>query len=221
MRIELDLERARFNMVEQQVRPWEVLDQQVLDLMYQVPREKFVPQDYYKLAFADFNIPLAHHQVMMSPKMEGRLLQALALNPNDKVLEIGTGSGYLTALLAKSAKYVNSVDMFEDLVTAAKAKLDALGITNVLLEIGDAANGWNTQEQYDVIVFTGSLRKLPPHVKEQVREGGCVFAVIGEEPVMQAQVMNHVNEEEWHTEELFETWLPPLIGLSVARHFVL
>ncbi len=218
---ETNFDHARFNMIEQQIRPWEVLDQQVLDLMYQVPREEFVPKDYRNLAFADINIPLPHQQVMMKPNVEGRLLQALALNPQDQVLEIGTGSGYLTALLAKSANHVDSVDLFADFVTEAKAKLDALGITNVSLEVGDASNGWNLHKQYDIIVITGALPKLPSHLQEQIREGGCIFAVVGEAPVMCAQVLNHLSEEEWHTDELFETWLPPLVGASPRQRFVL
>ncbi len=219
--IELNFELARSNMIEQQIRPWDVLNQQVLDLLYQVPREEFVPTDYRQLAFADINIPLGHDQVMLSPKMEARLLQALSVNPNDRVLEIGTGSGYLTALLAKMANNVDSVDIFEDLVTAAKAKLKALGISNVSLEVGDAAQGWNRQTEYDVIVITGSLSVLPEHIKQQIDEGGCILAVVGEGPVMQAQLINHVSAAEWYTEVLFETWLPPLINAPRSKRFCL
>ncbi|OQW86440.1 MAG: protein-L-isoaspartate O-methyltransferase, partial [Thiotrichaceae bacterium IS1] len=155
------------------------------------------------------------------PKMEARLLQALSVNPNDRVLEIGTGSGYLTALLAKMANNVDSVDIFEDLVTAAKAKLKALGISNVSLEVGDAAQGWNRQTEYDVIVITGSLSVLPEHIKQQIDEGGCILAVVGEGPVMQAQLINHVSAAEWYTEVLFETWLPPLINAPRSKRFCL
>jgi protein-L-isoaspartate(D-aspartate) O-methyltransferase len=217
----MNIEQARFNMIEQQIRPWEVLDQQVLDLMSQVPREKFVPETYRHLAFTDTPIPLAHDQVMMPPKLEGRLLQALMLHPKDTVLEIGTGSGYLTALLAKSARHVDSVDIFEDLVKTADTQLNALNINNFSLNVGDAVNGWQTDTRYDVIVLTGSVPVLNPQLKEQLNEGGCLFAIVGEEPVMQAYLINRISEDEFDTEVLFETSLPPLVEKHRSDHFVL
>lgn len=217
---QLDIEKARFNMIEQQVRPWEVLDQQVLDLMFQVPREVFVPPAYRNLAFADTNIPLAHAQVMLSPKLVGRLLQALSLQRRDRVLEIGTGSGYLTALLAKATKRVYSVDLFEDFIKAAEAKLKTSNLTNVSLSCGDAIQGWKSETRYDVIVLTGSVPTLDPIFQQQLNVGGRLFAVIGEAPVMQASLITHVNEEEWETEVLFETVLPPLIGVSEPKRFL-
>ena len=218
----MNIEQARFNMIEQQIRPWEVLDQQVLDLMSQVPREKFVPETYRHLAFTDTSIPLAHDQVMMSPKLEGRLLQALMLHPKDTVLEIGTGSGYLTALLAKSARHVDSVDIFEDLVNTADTQLNALNINNFSLNVGDAVNGWQTDTRYDVIVLTGSVPVLNPQLKEQLNEGGCLFAIVGEEPLMQAYLINRISEDEFDTEVLFETSLPPLVvNKPRSDHFVL
>ncbi len=217
----MNIEQARFNMIEQQIRPWEVLDQHVLDLMSEVPREKFVPETYRHLAFTDTLIPLEHDQVMMSPKLEGRLLQALMLHPKDMVLEIGTGSGYLTALLAKSARHVDSVDIFEDLVRTAVTQLNALNINNVSLNVGDAANGWQTDTRYDVIVLTGSVPVLNPQLKKQLNEGGCLFAIVGEEPVMQAYLINRISEDEFDTEVLFETSLPPLVDSHRSDHFVL
>ncbi|RKZ92034.1 MAG: protein-L-isoaspartate O-methyltransferase [Candidatus Parabeggiatoa sp. nov. 1] len=217
----LNVEQARFNMVEQQIRPWEVLEQRVLDLISDVPREEFAPTAYHSLAFADINIPLAHDQAMMSPKVEGRLLQALMLRPSDTVLEIGTGSGYLTALLAKSAKHVESVDIFEGFVKAAEVKLKALNINNVSLNTGDAINGWNTGTRYDVIVLTGSAPILKPHFQTQLNEGGRLFAIVGEEPVMQAQLIHRINENEWNMDALFETSLPPLLGAPEPNRFVL
>jgi protein-L-isoaspartate(D-aspartate) O-methyltransferase len=217
----MNIEQARFNMIEQQIRPWEVLDQRVLDLMSDVPREEFVPTGYRQLAFADFSIPLAHDQVMMAPKLEGRLLQALMLQPSDTVLEIGTGSGYLTALLAKLARHVDSVDVFEGLVGEAENKLKALNINNISLNVGDAANGWNTDMRYDAIVFTGSMPVLKSHFLEQLNEGGCLFAIVGKEPVMQAQLINRMSENEFETEILFETSLPPLVDSSEYEPFVL
>jgi len=216
----LNVPLARFNMVEQQVRPWEVLDQQVLDGMLRVPREAFVPESYRKLAFADFNIPLGHQQVMMSPTLVGRLLQALALNPNDRVLEIGTGSGYLTALLATAAKHVDSVDIFAEFVSTAQGKLEELEIRNVSLMVGDAAAGWNLNQSYDVIVITGAVPVVPQACLRQLEEGGCLFAVVGTGPVMEAQLISARRPGEWSGEILFETWLPPLIGVSPVAHFV-
>jgi protein-L-isoaspartate(D-aspartate) O-methyltransferase len=216
-----NFEQARFNMIEQQIRPWDVLDQRTLDLIASVPREQFVPEDYRKLAFADINIPLAQGQVMMSPKVEARLLQVLRLNPNDSVLEIGTGSGYLTALLAKSAKHVDSVDIFPEFIQTAAVKLKALNINNVTLQVGDAINGWNTDVDYDVIVLTGSVPVLKPHFQDQLIEGGCLFAIIGEEPIMQAQLMTRINQTKTNRELLFETVLPPLLGAASSQRFVL
>ncbi|RKZ39664.1 MAG: protein-L-isoaspartate O-methyltransferase [Gammaproteobacteria bacterium] len=217
----MNIEQARFNMIEQQIRPWEVLDQQVLDLISNVPREEFVPSAYRHFAFTDTSIPIAHDQVMMFPKIEGRLLQALMLHSNDTVLEIGTGSGYLTALLAKSARHVDSVDIFEDLVKGAVTQLKALNINNVSLNIGDASKGWNTDTRYDVIVLTGSVPVLKSHFLEQLHCGGCLFAIVGKEPAMQALLINRIGENEFDTEVLFETSLPPLVGVSEPERFVL
>lgn len=216
-----NFEQARFNMIEQQIRPWDVLDQRTLDLVASVPREQFVPEDYRKLAFADINIPLAQGQMMMSPKVEARLLQALRLNPNDSVLEIGTGSGYLTALLAKAAKHVDSVDIFPEFIQTAAVKLKALNINNVNLQVGDAINGWNTDVDYDVIVLTGSVPVLKSHFQDQLIEGGCLFAIIGEEPIMQAQLITRINQTKTNRELLFETVLPPLLGAVSSQRFVL
>jgi protein-L-isoaspartate(D-aspartate) O-methyltransferase len=217
---QLNIEQARFNMIEQQIRPWDVLEQRVLDLISQVPREIFVPMAYRNLAFVDINIPLDNEQVMMSPKLEGRILQTLMLHPNDTVLEIGTGSGYLTALLAKFAKHVDSVDIFDDFVTTAADKLNALNINNVSLETGDAINGWKKNTHYDVIVLTGSVPVLKPHFQAQLTEGGCLFAIVGEEPIMQAQLIKRISEKEFELEVLFETSLPPLVGAPSEDGFV-
>ena len=217
---QLNIEQARFNMVEQQVRPWDVLDQRVLNLISQLPREEFVPKAYRNLAFADIEIPLGHEQVMMSPKLEGRVLQTLMLNPKDMVLEIGTGSGYFTALLAKLAKHVESVDIVEDFVKTANARLKAFDINNVSLNTGDAANGWDNELQYDVIVLTGSVPVLEQHYYHQLKEGGCLFAIVGEEPIMQAQLVNRLTKTEFEMEILFETSLPPLLGAPEPDRFV-
>jgi protein-L-isoaspartate(D-aspartate) O-methyltransferase len=218
---DFNLEQARFNMVEQQIRPWNMFDQRVLDLMAEVPRELFVPEKYHDLAFADTEIPLANAQVMMSPKIEARILQALMIHPTDNVLEIGTGSGYFTALLAKSARQVDSVDIFEDFVESAQEKLDNLNINNVDLSVGDAINGWHIDNRYDVIILTGSVPILHPHFQEQLKEGGALFAIVGEQPVMQAKVINRITEEKIETQILFETSIAALLGAPEPARFVL
>jgi len=217
---QLDFARARFNMVEQQVRPWDVLDQQVLNLLFEIPREEFVPAAYRTLAFADISIPLAHNQVMMSPKLEGRLLQTLQLKPSDQVLEIGTGSGYLTALLAKLAKRVESVDIYEDFTKTAERALKAQHISNVCLSSGDAITGWKTEVKYDVIVLTGSVPVLKPHFQNQLKLGGRLIAIVGTDPVMEAQLITRISDQEWQIDSLFETSLPALIGAPVSQRFV-
>ena len=216
----MNIEQARFNMIEQQIRPWEVLEQRVLSLMAEVPREDFVPIAYRQLAFADINIPLAHDQVMMSPKLEGRLLQSLMLTPQDTVLEIGTGSGYLTALLSKLVTHVDSVDIFADVIATAQEKLDALNINNVSLHVADAIKGWNTDIKYDVIVLTGSVPLLESQFDQQLKKGGCLFAIVGNAPIMQAQLINRIDSNNLNTEVLFETSIPPLIGASNPNHFI-
>jgi protein-L-isoaspartate(D-aspartate) O-methyltransferase len=221
MMAQLNLNQARFNMIEQQIRPWEVLDQRVLDLMSELPRDEFVPTAYRNLAFADIHIPLAHNQVMMPPKVEGRLLQSLLLSPTDRVLEIGTGSGYLTALLAKSTKAVDSIDIFSDFTEQATLKLKILNINNVSLETGDAINGWKNSTHYDVIVLTGSVPVLKSHFQSQLTNGGRLFAIVGEEPLMNAELIVRVSEKEWRCESLFETTLPPLLGAPTPSHFML
>jgi protein-L-isoaspartate(D-aspartate) O-methyltransferase len=216
---QVNIEQARLNMIEQQIRPWEVLDQQVLDAMREIPREDFVSETWRNLAFADFSIPLEHRQSMMPPRVEARLLQAVAVRPFETVLEVGTGSGYLTALLARFAKHVYSVDIHQDFTTAAAARLAALGITNTTLEQGDAAAGWNTHGPYDVIVLTGSVDHLPEAFRDSLRPHGRLFAVIGEPPVMEARLLERGNNDQWSSETLFETVAPALENLAPAREF--
>lgn len=218
---ELNIEQARFNMVEQQVRTWEVLNQQVLDLMLEIPREAFVPESYRHLAFADIHIPLANDQVMMSPKQEGRVLQALALQPTDRVLEIGTGSGYLTALLARLVNHVETVELYENLATQAAQNLKAQNIRNVSLNTGNAINGWNTDLHYDAIVLTGSVPVLKPHFKEQLDVGGRLFVIVGESPIMEAWLITRVSETHWIEDSLFETVVPSLVGAPQPNRFIL
>ncbi len=218
---EMNLDQARYNMIEQQIRPWEVLDQRVLDLLGTVPREDFVPPAYRNLAFADINIPLGEGQVMMSPKVEARILQALNLQEDESVLEVGTGSGYVTALLASLAKHVISVDINPEMTRQAGEKLTLHGISNVTLETGDAARGWDTQAPYDAIVITGSLPLLPDTFKQALKVGGRLLAIVGDSPVMSVVLFTRVGEAEWAQETLFETDLPALVNAPQPERFSL
>lgn len=217
----MDFEQARLNMIEQQIRPWEVLDQRVLDAMAATPREDFVPGRYRMLAFADIAIALGHGEVMMPPKLEGRLLQALSLAPTDSVLEIGTGSGYLTALLARLARRVVSVDIYADFVGEARDKLAAHGVNNVELAVGDARLGWPAAGRCDAIAVTGSLPEVPHELLSQLQPGGRLFVVVGAPPAMQARLVTRLSETKWASETLFETELPPLVGAEPKVRFAL
>lgn len=211
-------EQARFNMIEQQIRPWDVLDPVVLNLLKQVPREDFVPARYAGLAFADLEIPLGHGEHMLSPKLEARIVQALALKKTDRVLEIGTGSGYLTALLARLAKHVTSVEMIAEFSHQAAQRLAANGTTNVTLETGDAAAGWGDQ-RFDVIVLGGSMPLPPTNWQQQLAAGGRLFAVVGEAPVMEATLTHCLDEQKFRSETLFETCIPPLVNVRQPQRF--
>jgi protein-L-isoaspartate(D-aspartate) O-methyltransferase len=216
----MNMEQARFNMIEQQIRTWEVLDPAVLDLLGRIPREDFVPVKYRNLAFADLTIPLGHEQVMMPPKVEGRLIQALGIKPDDTVLEVGTGSGYLTALLASLAKHVYSVDIFPEFKKQAQQKLAALGLSNVTIETGDAALGWEQHGPYDVIVITGSFPLYPDHYQRGLRVNGRMFVIAGRAPAMEALLVTRVGEADWMRESLFETDIPALINAPRPQSFV-
>ena len=219
----MELEQARFNMIEQQIRPWDVLDQKVLDLLARIPREDFVPPESRRLAYADTAIPIGEGEVMMHPKLEGRMLQARDLHPTDVVLEVGTGSGYVTALLASETRHVYSVDIHPRLQEAAARRLADHGIENVTLESGDAAQGWDKHGLcYDVIVITGSLPVLPESFQQTLNRGGRLFAVVGEAPVMEAVLLRRVGEHQHDIsrEDLFETEVPPLRNAPQPRRFV-
>jgi protein-L-isoaspartate(D-aspartate) O-methyltransferase len=219
-RFNMQRETARFNMIEQQIRTWEVLDAAVLDLLKQVPREAFVTPQYSGIAFADLEIPIGHGQTMLSPKLEGRIIQALEIKKTDKVLEIGTGSGYLTALLATMAKEVLSVEIHPELSHAAQQRLKQQKIGNVTLEIGDGAQGWSAHAPYDVIVFTGSLPVAPGSLVEQsLAIGGRLFVVTGEAPVMQANLIERITATDFKRDILFETCLPSLENAPQPERF--
>lgn len=214
-----NMREARFNMIEQQIRTWEVLDPVVLDLFNEVPRENFVAESQQGLAFADVELPIGHGQTMLSPKIEGRILQALSVKKTDKVLLVGTGSGYLTALLATLAAHVYAVEIHPELSEIAKMRLQQQNIHNVTLEVGDAANGFAKFAPYDVIVFTGSLPLHPSAVEKMLNVGGRMFAVVGEMPIMQATLTQRVSEGVCRKEILFETCLPQLMNAPQAAKF--
>jgi protein-L-isoaspartate(D-aspartate) O-methyltransferase len=217
---QMDIERARFNMVEQQIRTWEVLDQRVLEVLFKVQREQFVPDAYRPLAFADMEIPIGNGEKMLQPKLEARMLQELALKPADRVLEIGTGTGYMTALLASFAGAVYSVDIYAEFTRAAAARLAANGISNVTLESGDAAQGWDKHAPYDAIVITGSLPLLPDSFKASLNPGGRLLVVVGEAPVMEAQLITRVSGAAYNAVSLFETCIAPLKNARQPQRFV-
>jgi protein-L-isoaspartate(D-aspartate) O-methyltransferase len=215
---QMDVEKARFNMVEQQIRPWDVLDQQVLDLLFRLHREDYVPESYRSLAFADMEIPLGHGEKMLQPKLEARMLQELAIKSTDRILEIGTGSGYMTALLASCGKHVYSVDIVPDFTRSAAARLAAHGIGNVTLETGDAARGWDKHAPYDVM--TGSVPVLPEAFQKSLAPGGRLIAVVGEPPVMEAQLVTYVSAGAYNAVSLFETCIAPLKNALQPERFV-
>lgn len=218
--MEMDVEGARTNMIESQIRPWDVLDQTVLDLLALVKREEFVPAQYRSLAFADMELPLGHGEVMLSPKLEARMLQELALAKSDKVLEVGTGSGYVTALLAHLAGQLVSVERIEEFSHAAARRLAGHDIRNITLEIGDAADGWSRHAPYDAILLTGSVPLLPDAFRNQLAPGGRLLAVIGEEPVMTATLITRVSDDAFSSTGLFETSIPPLRNVKQPERFI-
>lgn len=217
---QLDFERARFNMVEQQIRPWDVLDPQVLDLLLRVHREDYVPEQHRALAFADMEIPLGHGEKMLPPKIEARMLQELGIVSSDRILEVGTGSGYMTALLASLGSHVYSVDIIPEFTQSAAAKLAAHGITNVTLETGDAARGWDKHGPYDVIVLTGSVPVLPEAFQNSLKPGGRLLAVVGEPPAMEARLITYVSAGAYSSIGLFETCIASLKNAPQPERFV-
>jgi protein-L-isoaspartate(D-aspartate) O-methyltransferase len=220
MAINLDMEQARFNMIEQQIRPWEVLDPVVLDLLSTVKREDFVPPACKPLAFTDVELPLGNGATMLEPKVEARLLQEAAIKNTDKVLEIGTGSGYMAALLAARAQYVVSVEIEPALVTMARDNLSRAGVANVSVEQGDAVRGWAAKAPYDVIVVSASLPVLPKELLNQLQVGGRLVAIVGEQPVMSAQLVTRTGESTFNTVNLFETVAAPLRNAVQREQFV-
>ena len=215
----MDIEQARFNMIEQQIRPWEVLDASVLAVLGKVRREDFVPEAYKDLAFADIQIPIAQDQVMMEPKVEARMVQELNIDPHDMVLEIGTGSGYVTAMLGSLAAHVTSVEIHKELSEAASSRLSQSGVSNFSLVVEDAAAGYGDADQFDAILLSGSVPSVPQKFFDALKEGGRLVAVVGTGPVMEA-IRYEKSAGEITSQSLFDTVLPPLENVVVPKSFV-
>ncbi len=216
----LDMEQARFNMIEQQIRPCEVLEGRILDLLKKVRREHFVPEDKREMSFMDMEIPLGHGVSMWQPKLEARAVQELHLGRLDKVLEVGTGSGYLTVLLSMLAGHVTSVEIVPELSAMARQHLHAYHRENITLEIGDAARGWGNGVKYDVIVLTGSTPMLPVAFQNSLNIGGRLFAIVGDAPVMEARMINRIAQDTFETVDIMETSVAPLQNALEPKRFV-
>lgn len=215
----MNIEQARFNMIEQQIRPWNVLDQDVLDLLVVVKREDFVPAAYKTLAFVDTDIPLPGGEAMFTPKIEARMLQEVAVKKHENVLEVGAGSGYMAALLAHKARHVTTVEINPELKDLAARNLANAGLNNVTVELGNGADGWDKGAPFDVIVLSGALESLPEVFLKQVKVGGRIAAIIGQAPVMSAQVITRVSETAYDTVKVFETNVKMLSTSVKPSHF--
>lgn len=215
----MNLEQARFNMVEQQIRTWNVLDQNVLDLLFAVKREQFVPAAYRALAFSDTEIPLGNGASMLAPKFEARAIQALQVKSHEKVLEVGTGSGYMAALLAAHASQVWTVEIDPTLADTARGNLQRAGIGNVSVQTGDGLAGLPAHAPYDVIMLSGGVETVPAELLAQLNPGGRLFAFVGSDPVMEAQLITRVDDTAYRTESIFETVVPMLKNAIAASRF--
>ncbi|MGA8864055.1 MAG: protein-L-isoaspartate O-methyltransferase [Gallionella sp.] len=216
----LDMEQARFNMIEQQIRPCEVLDSRILELLKHVRREHYVPKGMREMAFMDLEIPLGYGASMWQPKLEARALQELHLGRDEKVLEVGTGSGYLAALLSMLSGHVTSVEIVPELSAMAKLNLQTGHRDNIKLEIGDAALGWGGGEKYDAIVLTGSTPVLPASFQRSLNVGGRLFAIVGDAPVMEARLITRVAQDNFETVNIMETCVTPLKNALQPERFV-
>jgi protein-L-isoaspartate(D-aspartate) O-methyltransferase len=216
----LNVEQARFNMIEQQIRPCEVFDGRILDLLKHVRRELFVPKGLSDMAFADMEIPLGYGASMWQPKLEARVLQELHVTSGDHVLEVGTGSGYLTALLSALAGHVTSVEIVPQLSATAKQNLAAARRDNVLLEVGDASHGWGGSAHFDVIVLTGSTPVLPEEFQNKLNVGGRLLAIVGDAPLMQARLITCIAPSTFESVNIMETCVAPLQHAQQPVRFV-
>lgn len=214
----MNIDYAREKMIEQQVRAWDVLDPMVLDVLGKIPRERFVPSEYQLLAFADVEIPIGHGETMMTPTVEGRVLQALDLNGVGRVLEVGTGTGFLTACLARLCDHVTSIDIHADFLARAADNLAEAGIENVDLQAMDAIEAL-PDGRFDAIAVTGSVQRFDPRFVEALKEGGHLFIVVGDAPAMDARRVTRSSDSDWSSESLFETDLKPLVHGSLPPQF--
>jgi len=222
----MNFEQARFNMIEQQIRPWNVLDTEVLELLSQVKREDFVPPAHKALAFVDMEIPLRPGeealrlgQCMLAPKVEARMLQDLAIQAHEKVLEIGTGSGYMAALLAQRAQRVISLEIEPELVTLARANLQKAGVLNAEVRQGDGAKGVPVEGPFDVIVLSGSVAEVPHKLLEHLKRGGRLMAIVGEQPMMRATLITRTGDAEYRTSQDWDTVAPRLLNFPEHTRF--
>jgi protein-L-isoaspartate(D-aspartate) O-methyltransferase len=215
----MNIEQARFNMIEQQIRPWEVLDQDVLNLLSIVKREHFVPAAYTDIAFADLEIPLPNGQHMLAPRIEARVLQELAVKKHESVLEIGAGSGYMAALLAHRAQKVLTVEIDPELAEFARANFVKNGVLNAEVALGDGARGWAANAPYDVICVSGGLPVLTQELLEQIKVGGRIAAFVGTAPVMEAQIITRIDEKQYRIASVFETYVEPLENVIQLPRF--
>lgn len=215
----MNLDQARFNMIEQQVRTWDVLDPRVLDLLEVLPRHHFVAPEHRNLAYSDMELPLGHGEVMLSPKLQGRILQALGATASEQVLEIGTGTGYLTACLASMAAHVYSVDLYQPFLDQAEQNLEQAAIRNVTLVQGDAAEGWDDGRRYDAIAVTGSLPLFHEGFHRSLTIGGRLFLIVGEAPTMEGLLITRVGETQWSRESILDTSIPALVGAPRSLGF--
>ncbi|MCK5727365.1 MAG: protein-L-isoaspartate O-methyltransferase [Thiotrichaceae bacterium] len=216
----MDMDQARLNMIEQQIRPWDVLDPTVLGIMRSIPRENFVTPEYQRLAYADIEIPLAHGEFMLHPRVEGRLLQEIAINPEDTCLEIGTGSGYLTACMAQLSTHVDSIDIHSDFIEIAQQRLADNAIANISLSQKNALTDLESKQQYDAILVSAAVTEAnTEHFKSMLNVGGRLIMVVGtpQQPIMQATLITHRETNKYDRVDLFETVLKPLHGQSTIQ----
>lgn len=215
----MDTTQARSNTIDQQIRPWGGLNYIANNALKDTPREKFVPEKYQNLAFADIEIPLSDKAKMLSPKIEGRLLNALNIKKDETVLEIGTGSGYLTAVISKLCKSITSIEIDEELSNSAQEKLDSLNVNNAQLEVGDASKGRNSNDFFDVVIVGSAVPKITGRYFHLLNVGGRIFVVEGTGNAMQAKLITRISEHKWETQSLFETHLDTMQGLETAESF--
>lgn len=217
--IDIDIEQARFNMIEQQIRPWNVLDTDILALLAEVPREEFVPAAHKALAFADLEIPLGHGECMLAPRMEARLLQDLQVQPNERVLEIGAGSGYMAALLARRGVSVLSLEIQPELAALARANLQRAGVHNAEVRVADGAKALRSEGPFDAIMLSGSVADVPQHLLDLLAVGGRLIGVVGDEPIMSATLVTRVGPSELQSTKLWDANAPRLHGFAEHSHF--